>query len=198
MSNYTVIDYENVKDIQKALKGKGGRILIAGPGFWEHEEGGQIDWYDHPQISKWHESYLIHLSRGSKKINGEDWQTDWEKDREFTLRRVPPRNSDEIMNAFRDSTEKIIIKGYEFNSGFQTGGEALFRKKRVSLYVPKKADIKPAFELGVNHLISRLTRKEFTLGERKLLVDYALNDIRTGEHFMANVQLGRAYDEAYM
>lgn len=71
MSEFTIVNQENLKSITEELTNKKGHILIAEPGHGSSQNNiidARLSFYNRPLIDK----DCLSVKRGHKKINGEN------------------------------------------------------------------------------------------------------------------------------
>jgi hypothetical protein len=204
-SDYYIVTGINKTMIAERLARGEGSILIGKPGshsFRNSVVDAFIDLFDHPTINA--RGYLDN-ERGSKKVGGEDWQTGWENDRAYNLRRIPKPTGDPATDVARTFFEGLDVGGhYEFKIGFQPVGEQTFLAPgETTLFVPRGRSRRPALV----HLLTAFTGRinacpraektsdfRFTDSHVQEIVRYAMADLRTGKVFKRNVQAGMDAD----
>jgi hypothetical protein len=79
----------------------------------------------------------------------------------------------------------------------------LFADKGVTIYIPRKNSLRPAFQYGLKYVINLISKEckknnriTALLGEISIetIVDYALNDLANGKVFKKNVAAGMEAD----
>jgi hypothetical protein len=206
MLNFSVITQENLKEIAKNLADKEGHILIVEPGpeSWDNNIiDAQLSFFNHPFLNKdW-----LSVKRGHKKIHGEDWQTNWEGDRDYILRPRRKSTGDPLHDPCCDLFEGLAIGSYEFKIGFQgVVGRSVFGENGISLYVPKSTPLKFAFCYGLSHIVKKINahnkaekNERFFIGETDIgrMAEYAAEDLINGRVFRKNVDAGMEADRIY-
>jgi len=205
MEKYVKVTSQNTREIMEELKRKRGRLLISEPGYQSFPQGHIID----AHIGLWDSPIIdsrtsFHVQRGSVKKNGEDWQTNWERDRNYLLRPVLNPTGDQTWDFCRELFDKLIIDSYEFEIGFQSVvGREIFADNGITLYIPKSASIESAFKKGISYIVrqinktiekEKLQQRTFSKMDEERITQYAMKDYVSGKIFQHNVRAGLEVD----
>jgi hypothetical protein len=199
---YIEITPENIKEIRKS-KTKTGKLLISEPRFRNtpnHIIDAFIGLWNCPIFdSNKNYPFSFHVKRGRKMIGNEEWQTNWEKDRDYLLRPIPDPTGNKSWDACRELSDKLILGKYEFKISFQgaVGRAGKFSENIQRLYIPPKISIEPAFRKGLSAIVKKINQ---TIQTKNLdlniiddeaiekIIQYVVKDYENGEIFMHNVQ----------
>jgi hypothetical protein len=139
--------------------------------------------------------HFLLTKRGTKILGNEVWQTNWEDDRDWMLR--PIANSDFVRKS-------LVVGSYEFVIGFQSiCGRTLFYNEKAIAYIPNSCPIQPALQYGLELMANALnitnkqsgSKKSFIgMVEIKKIIDYAVEDLKTGKIFGENIEIAREMD----
>ena len=202
---YVQITRRNITGIRSLLRQQGGHFLIAEPGPQSYQErviDADLGIYDKPILDS---NEIFHVKRGTKKIRGEDWQTNWENDRLYLLREIPKPNTDDPTGDLcRSLFDRLMVGEYEFKIGFQyASGRNIFRRDGRLFYVPQDTSYEPAFRKALSYMIGRMNatnikegREHMNLGKSHIdqIVQYAMEDLNTSKVFKHNVGAGLEAD----
>ncbi|MDP3052456.1 MAG: hypothetical protein Q8N22_00675 [bacterium] len=196
MSDFIIVNQENLESIAKELTNKKGHILIAEPGHGSFENNvidAHLSFYGQPLTEKDKYGDCMYVERGERK------------DRNYLLRPKPQPSNNPLWNSCRDSFERLAIGPYEFSINLQsTVGRGLFTEKGITLYIPKDTPLKPAFRYGLSHIVEQINatnkkekNKQFLIKETDIekIVDYAIEDLKTNKIFSKNVSAGVMADQ---
>ena len=196
-ASYTIVTPANKALIAAKLKRKEGSLLIAEPGFRSFE--GQVldiclHLYHQPMLEA-PDFTRMFVKRGSKQVNGEDWQTKWKNDREYWLRPVEkPTGDSQYDLALSFFTGLEIGRNYWFRINFQSAvGRGIFDKGSTTLYIPRKSGISEPFCFAFKTIAAQL-RTTITEEQLAEIVAYVMKDLKTGQQLKANVDAGQAAD----
>lgn len=197
MSSFIIINQENLNSISAELACGKGRVLIANPGYQSYQDNvvdARFDLYDHPLI----EENTLFTRHGHRKINNENWQTGWQKDREYILRLRQTKSENPTVNFCRLLHNSLTVGSYEFNIGFQSKVSMWpFPQGIVCIYIPKEKKINSAFAHALKSVISQMKEgKELLLQESVIneIVNYVKEDLVTSKTFRNNVSAGLQAD----
>lgn len=203
--DYVEVTPQNVRKIREELKRPNGRLLISEPGYQSFKPSYIID----AHIGLWDSPVFdsetsFHVQRGSMKRNGEDWQTNWEKDRDYSLRPHPESTGDKVWDSCRELFDKLVLGFYEFKIGFQdTVGRGIFADNGITLYIPRNASLGPAFRKGLSHMVrqinqtieqKKLPQKPFTEEDVERIAQYIIKDYINRQVFEHNIRAGLEAD----
>jgi hypothetical protein len=177
----TKVTSRNITQIQKLLaEGKGG-ILTVDPNWINHPSQGCVMYlYAQAQINGSDaKGWTITTKRGTKKVEGENYQTGWENDREYFFRR---RAQDEetfpnmiIGNvAFFLGMHSTVSKGFGYNNLY------------LAIYIPKDGGSRhDAVCDGLMHVIDVILQMRTSANEQKFtdLWHYISQDLEDGKHY---------------
>jgi hypothetical protein len=218
---FIILTPDNIEEIARELESGNGVILMADPEYYGSPSDlmsgrFRMHLFDRPIIDAKNDWIKVH--RGSKKVRGEDWQTGWEQDREYSLRkkdRLIEKNGgdksadrEELWNIASDLFEELSIGDFEFSIGFQASvGSTLHCEKdsRVqTYYIPRSASRDAAFTHALTWMLDLWNAQKppegwpvqftFTKEHVEAMVRYALEDLKTGKVFAHNVQAGMDAD----
>lgn len=196
-AGFVILNEENLKDAAEELAHGRGRILVAEKLQYrcvKEVRDVTLILFAKPLIDP--DKLWLHTNRGSVKINGVDWQTGWENDRQYIFRPIPEPSEDPLVNDCSNLSDRLVTGPYEFSIGFQPyiGMNILFQNS-VFLFIPNNRDLRPAFMHGLTHFLKQMK------GDRQLLTeaaeraaDYAMDDLKTGKVFRKNVAAGMEAD----
>jgi hypothetical protein len=195
----------NIGEIGKELKKKNGKLLISEAGYQSFPNTYIID----AHMGLWNSPVLdseksFHVQRGSVRNNNENWQTDWERDRDYLLKPIPSPTGEPRWDSCRELFNSLVIGSYEFEIGFQSVvGRGIFADNGITLYIPKSASIEFAFRKGLSHIVrkinltinrEKLQQKAFSRKDEEKIIQYALADYTGGKIFQGNVRAGLEAD----
>ena len=198
----TVLDRENLRDIGKELKRKRGRIFITEPGPNSYRGcvvDAKLSLYDHPLIR----GECLVTERGIKIINDVPWQTNWERDRSYLLRKTREPSPDSLDNFCQKLFNRLILGPYEFSINFQAmvgmGLTTFFLKRTLIIYVPRDDSLESVFRQALEWIIGQMNHEaaNFLLQEQKIgkIVSDMVEDLETGDAFNNNVNAGMTADQ---
>lgn len=104
--------------------------------------------------------------------------------------------------------EKLILGSYEFKIKFQSVvGRGIFSENGITLYLPDRDSLKPAFEKGLSHMIKQINMTIEKKGLPRRLIDqksieeitqYVIKDYMNREAFNHNIQAGLEADKLFL
>ena len=198
-SGSIILSDENVTEIARELRKKGGTILIAEPEhFSDHYLTGKfiLRLFKSPTIVS---GKHLNSSRGIRKVNGHEVQTGWENDRKYILRDTP------VTNFF----EGIPVGDkYRFSIHFQECSSVSISRNKHSkwqgYYIPPKTPRRATLDHALTWMINLWNSHkpptgwpkpfQFTKENVESMVDYALKDLKDGVIFKGNVRAGMDAD----
>jgi hypothetical protein len=209
--DFVIVTKGNLKDIAQRLQARQGRILIAGGSISSGH-----DWFDQASLSFYDRPYIsmvgipsnpvsISTRRGSNTFSGEHWQTGWQNDRHYLLRRKLAPTGDHAWDTARTFFEGLEVGEFEFKIGFESVVSRTFPWEDIVLFIPngkppKKAFVR-AFEFVTEKLDRHFARTEkgtyrfrFEREHIEAMVTYVVDDLVTGKVFKHNVDAGAEAD----
>lgn len=183
MKRVVIVKKDNLQEVVRMLSADRGYLLISGPDFPTKGvvDFGQIHLYHEAKIQFKGNSAVVTTHRGTKKVEGEDYQTGWEESRLYTVRH---RDGDD------DFGEACFRKKYSFFlSMHSTVSQGFYYDRSYkSIFVPRNSEritikgieteMREALSLSLKHLAHIMQISEYTADEECRLLDIMLQDLK--------------------
>jgi hypothetical protein len=189
---YQIVRTRNLAEIARELKAKRGYIIMAGPGYQSLDDmvvDGVIHLYHQATLNidtPGHET--LSCERRFEIRDGQEWQTGWERDREYIIRQ---KRKDELF-AFLP-----LSKGYTFQIRMQsTVGQGFYYKgSHRAVFVPHKdGDMRKALLFAIVHVSNIIKEKPISENDVIQMLKYAKKDLVDGNILQKNAAVGMALD----
>jgi hypothetical protein len=211
MRNYERINPDNIRRFKRELARRHGRLVVVEPGHMSGaiREGGykgpiirwdisdvEISLYDNARLGK---EGWISTQRGSRKVGREEWQTGWEKDRLYLLRKTEKPTGDYLWDLARSGFQRLSVNGYDLkiSPGVQLPvGRSPPNWPGFMLFVPRGKSVRYAFVSGLNEMIRFLNsnkygpKQPFTKADVRGIADYMMQDLKDSRVSEANKVAG--------
>lgn len=199
-SDFIILSPRTIEAVSTKLDDEGGKILVGEPGSHSHPGSAtnvQITLFSEKGLSINSSRAYLSAPRGS---DGRGWQTGWEDDRNWRLRKPLALTRSSLVNRARNFLQVLpLSNGFQFEIHFQpVVGEHLNLETGTTVYIPKDASLlEQAFRFVLVKTLCMLDlplRQQFQQRHVESIVEYAMRDLRTGETLRRNIAAGQAAD----
>lgn len=181
----------NKLHIKKLLKQKKGSVIVIdlGDAGYDLFVGARIHLFDSPLISL---PNVLYVNRGTKIVNGEEWQEGYENDRTYTFLKTRPDGM---------HSQGLQVENYTLEIGLQSIVQmGLVEKGHITLYVPRSSNKQLVFNLIFTAVMEGINKiQEGTFSRRAMrkipeMATYCTMDLRDKKVFDQNIALGMEHD----